>query len=96
MSTRFLYRLAKFLEGAGLVVILIGLMMSVQLGMKDQGMMSDHSPRVARSSTPCASTPIVPAAVTSTTLRSASTPAIPVARIRIAIALRRVRRSPAM
>jgi uncharacterized membrane protein len=40
MSGRFVYRLAKVLEGAGLLAILIGLMMSVELGMKDEGLSS--------------------------------------------------------
>ena len=40
MSSRFVYRLAKTLEGAGLLAILVGLMMSVELGMKDEGLSS--------------------------------------------------------
>lgn len=36
----FLYKLAKFLEGLGLLIILAGVMMSVQLGMNDDTMKS--------------------------------------------------------
>jgi hypothetical protein len=40
MSPQFLQRLAKFLEGLGLLVILVGLMMSVEMGMRDEGLSS--------------------------------------------------------
>ncbi|MFT7676476.1 MAG: hypothetical protein ACI8QC_000447 [Planctomycetota bacterium] len=36
----YLYKLAKFLEGLGLLIILAGVMMSVQLGMNDDTMKS--------------------------------------------------------
>jgi hypothetical protein len=36
----WLYGLAKFLEGAGLVVVLVGVVMSINLGMKDEGLES--------------------------------------------------------
>ena len=40
MSPQFLQRLAKFLEGSGLLIILVGLMMSVEMGMRDEGLSS--------------------------------------------------------
>jgi hypothetical protein len=40
MSPQFLQRLAKFLEGLGLLIILVGLMMSVEMGMRDEGLSS--------------------------------------------------------
>lgn len=40
MSPTSLQRLAKFLEGLGLLVILVGLMMSVEMGMRDEGLSS--------------------------------------------------------
>ena len=38
-----LYTLAKVLEGLGLIVILVGLMISVQMGMNDETMKSMYS-----------------------------------------------------
>ena len=38
-----LYTVAKVLQGIGLIVILVGLMLSVQLGMNDDGMESMYS-----------------------------------------------------
>lgn len=40
MSGPFLWRLAKVLEGLGLVVILLGLLWSVGLGFEDRGLES--------------------------------------------------------
>ena len=40
MSPQFFQRLAKCLEGSGLLVILVGLMMSVEMGMRDEGLSS--------------------------------------------------------
>jgi hypothetical protein len=37
---QLLHSLAKLLEGVGLIVILVGLVMSVQLGMRDDGLES--------------------------------------------------------
>ncbi len=38
MSRAHLYKLAKALEAIGLVVVLVGLTMSIQLGMADDGL----------------------------------------------------------
>ena len=40
MTRGWLWSLAKALEGLGLVVILLGLVLSVQTGMRDEGMKS--------------------------------------------------------
>lgn len=40
MSPQFFQRLAKVLEGSGLLIILVGLMMSVEMGMRDEGLSS--------------------------------------------------------
>ncbi|MDP6539105.1 MAG: hypothetical protein QF903_03795 [Planctomycetota bacterium] len=40
MPPPFLYRLGKFLEGVGLLVILVGLSMSIGLGFEDEGLAS--------------------------------------------------------
>jgi hypothetical protein len=40
MSRDLLWKLAKLLEGLGLVVILLGLSMSIHLGFQDQGLAS--------------------------------------------------------
>ena len=37
---RFVYGLAKVLEGAGLIVILVGVYLSVNLGFQDRGLES--------------------------------------------------------
>lgn len=40
MSPSSIQRLAKFLEALGLLVILVGLMLSVEMGMRDEGLSS--------------------------------------------------------
>ena len=40
MSHRFLYGLAKALEGLGLVVVLAGVFISISEGLEDQGLKS--------------------------------------------------------
>ena len=40
MTRGWLWSLAKALEGLGLVIILLGLLLSVQTGMRDEGMKS--------------------------------------------------------
>ncbi|MEM7516204.1 MAG: hypothetical protein AAF368_04670 [Planctomycetota bacterium] len=42
-NKRHLWTLAKALEGIGMVVILIGLVLSVQLGFRDEGMESQYA-----------------------------------------------------
>ena len=40
MEKRWLWYLAKGLEGVGMIVVLIGLLLSIQLGMNEQGLAS--------------------------------------------------------
>ena len=40
MNRGFVWTLAKALEGVGLVIVLVGLVLSVQTGMQDEGMKS--------------------------------------------------------
>ena len=40
MRSRGIYWVAKVLEGAGMIVVLAGLLMSIQLGFEDQGLES--------------------------------------------------------
>jgi hypothetical protein len=37
---RFLWLLAKGLEGLGMVIVLVGLVLSIQLGFRDEGLKS--------------------------------------------------------
>lgn len=39
-NTRWLWYLAKGLEGVGLLVVLVGVVLSIQLGMDEQGLAS--------------------------------------------------------
>lgn len=43
MKRNWLWSLAKGLEGVGLLVVLVGLVMSVDAGMRDQGLESMRS-----------------------------------------------------
>ena len=43
MSRRALYGVAKALEGAGMVIVLVGLLMSINEGMRDEGLKSMES-----------------------------------------------------
>ena len=47
MSKQHLWMLAKALEGLGLVVVLIGLVLSVELGFRDEGMSSQYAELIA-------------------------------------------------
>ena len=47
MSKQQLWMLAKALEGIGMVVVLIGLVLSVELGFRDEGMTSQYAELVA-------------------------------------------------
>ena len=40
MKGNWLYYLAKTLEGAGMVIVLVGLLISMDLGMEDEGLKS--------------------------------------------------------
>lgn len=40
MKRAFLWQVGKALEGVGLVVVLVGLLISVQVGMRDEGLKS--------------------------------------------------------
>ena len=40
MRSAWLYYLAKALEGVGMVIVLVGVVLSMQLGMRDEGMES--------------------------------------------------------
>ncbi len=47
MSKHHLWMLAKALEGLGMVVVLIGLVLSVELGFRDEGMSSQYAELIA-------------------------------------------------
>lgn len=47
MSRHHIWILGKALEGVGLVVVLVGLVLSVELGMRDEGMTSQYAELVA-------------------------------------------------
>lgn len=40
MKRRWLYYLAKLLEGVGMVLVLVGLLISVDLGLEEEGLKS--------------------------------------------------------
>lgn len=47
MSKQQLWMLAKALEGLGMVIVLIGLVLSVELGFQDEGMTSQYAELIA-------------------------------------------------
>ncbi len=47
MSKHQLWILAKGLEGIGMVVVLVGLVLSVELGFRDEGMTSQYAELIA-------------------------------------------------
>jgi hypothetical protein len=47
MSRHQLWMLAKGLEGVGMVVVLVGLVLSVELGFRDEGMTSQYAELIA-------------------------------------------------
>lgn len=47
MSKHQLWMLAKALEGLGMVIILVGLVLSVELGFRDEGMTSQYAELIA-------------------------------------------------
>ncbi len=47
MSKHHLWILAKALEGLGMVVVLIGWVLSVELGFRDEGMSSQYAELIA-------------------------------------------------
>ena len=47
MSKHHVWILGKALEGLGMVVVLVGLVLSVELGFRDEGMTSQYAELVA-------------------------------------------------
>jgi hypothetical protein len=47
MSKQHLWILAKALEALGMIVVLVGLVLSVELGFQDEGMTSQYAELVA-------------------------------------------------
>lgn len=42
MNKRHVYYVAKFLEGAGMIVVLVGLLLSIRLGLEDESLASQR------------------------------------------------------
>ena len=47
MTKQHLWMLAKSLEALGLIIVLIGLVLSVELGFRDEGMTSQYAELIA-------------------------------------------------
>ena len=47
MSKQQIWMLAKALEGLGMVIVLVGLVLSVELGFRDEGMTSQYAELIA-------------------------------------------------